>query len=118
MNISTLRKIRDCRTAVNEKTDKVHRDIVRRKVNSWVSSENLTEQQIEEGLSFHELCIFLFMIKMSRGYEDERLILQVFLMFTNRSDDFGRFGVLSPEDERIASAKMSQADIRVFLMCT
>ena len=58
------------------------------------------------------------MIQMSRGYEDERLILHVFLMFMNRADDLGRFGVLNHEDERIETAKMSQADIRVFLMCT
>lgn len=75
MNIKTLKKIRESRTAVNDKSDKVHAQIVRRKVNQWVSSEYLSEQQIEEGLSFHDLCIFLFMIKMSRGYEDERLIL-------------------------------------------
>ena len=107
MNIKTLKKIRESRTAVNDKSDKVHAQIVRRKVNQWVSSEYLSEQQIEEGLSFHDLCIFLFMIKMSRGYEDERLILQIFLMFMNRADDFGRYGVLSPEDEQIEHAKMS-----------
>ena len=107
MNIHTLRKIRESKTAINEKTNKVHRNIVRRKVNSWVSTEYLSEAQIEQGLSFHDLCIFLFMIQMSRGYEDERLILQVFLMFMNRADDFGRFGVLSHEDERIEHAKMS-----------
>ena len=107
MNIKTLKKIRESRTAVNDKSDKVHAQIVRRKVNQWVSGEYLSEQQIEEGLSFHDLCIFLFMIKMSRGYEDEHLILQIFLMFMNRADDFGRYGVLSPEDERIEHAKMS-----------
>lgn len=58
------------------------------------------------------------MIKMSRGYEDERLILRVFLMFVNRADDLGRFGVLSPEHEYLTNAKLSQADIRVFLMST
>ena len=107
MNLQTLKKIRESRTIVNDKSDKVHAQIVRRKVNQWVSIEYLSEQQIEEGLNFHDFCIFLFMIKMSRGYEDERLILQIFLMFMNRSDDFGRFGVLSPEDERIEYTKMS-----------
>lgn len=95
MNISTLQKIRESKTTFNEKTEKVHREIVFRKVNQWVSTEYLTEVQIEQGLSFHDLCIFLFMIQMSRGYEDERLILQIFLMFMNRADDCGRFGVLS-----------------------
>ena len=99
MNISTLQKIRECKTTFSEKTDKMHREIVFRKVNQWVSTDYLTDIQIEKGLSFHDLCIFLFMIQMSRGYEDEKLILQIFLMFINRSDDFGRFGVLSHQDE-------------------
>ena len=70
-----------------------------RKVNEWLSEKYLTVQQTHEGLSFHDLCIFLFMIKMSRGYEDERLILQVFLMFVNKADDFGRFNDISHQDE-------------------
>ena len=60
---------------------------MQRKVNEWVSEIYLTEQQIMEGLNFHDFCIFLFMIQMSRGYEDERLILQIFLMFVNKQDD-------------------------------
>jgi hypothetical protein len=50
---------------------------------------------MQEGVNFHDICIFLFMIQMSRGYEDERLILQIFLMFINKADDFGKFGHLS-----------------------
>ena len=58
------------------------------------------------------------MIKMSRGYEDERLVLQVFLMFMNRADSQGRFGVLTYESEEIEYARMSEGDLRVLLMCT
>ena len=54
---------------------------------------------------------------MSRGYEDEQLILQVFLMFINRSDSFGRFGVIGPQDENFELVKLSEVDLRVLLMC-
>ena len=44
MNVTTLKKIRESRTSVNDKSDKVNAQIVRRKVNQWVSSEYLSEQ--------------------------------------------------------------------------
>ena len=52
-----------------------------RRANEWISSKYLSSLQLEVGLTYHELCIFLFTCKLSRGYEDERIILQVFLMF-------------------------------------
>ena len=95
----------------------MHRITVNRKVRDWVSSNFLTELQMAEGINYHDLCIFLFMIKMSRGYEDERLILKIFLMFVNRADELGRFGVIYETDEVIDSSRMSKSDLRVLLMC-
>ena len=59
----------------------------------------------------------MFMIQMSRGYEDERLLLQIFIMFINRADQYGRFGVIEAQDERLEDARISQIDLRVLLMC-
>ena len=54
---------------------------------------------------------------MSRGYEDEHLILKVFLMFVNRADDEGRFGAMTREDESIELVRLSIYDLRVLLLC-
>jgi hypothetical protein len=56
------------------------------------------------------------MVQISRGYEDERLILSIFLMFANKADSFGRFGNLSSTDEDFKLAHISEADLRVLLM--
>ena len=71
-----------------------------------------------EGLNFHDFCVFLFMIQMSRGYEDEQVILQIFLMFVNKQDEFGRFGALGHLDDNFEMARISEADLRVLLSCT
>ena len=57
------------------------------------------------------------MVQMSRGYEDEHLILKVFLMFVNRADDEGRFGAMTREDESIELVRLSIYDLRVLLLC-
>ena len=82
--LGVLQKIRNEPTIKNKSSEQMHVQKVLRKVEEWVSVTYLTEIQLASGLNFHELCIFLFMLKMSRGYEDERVILQVFLMFKNR----------------------------------
>lgn len=56
------------------------------------------------------------MIQMSRGYEDERLILHIFLMFVNRADIYGRFGAMTSDDSDFEHSRMSLADLRVLLM--
>lgn len=55
---------------------------------------------------------------MSRGYKDERVILQVFLMFLNRADLQGNFGNLSHESPEIKEVRMSVSDLYVLLICT
>jgi len=72
--MNTLKLIRQ-RSLKNDRSELVHRATVTRKVNEWMSETYLSKQQRLDGLTFHELCIFLFMVQMSRGYEDERLIL-------------------------------------------
>ena len=57
------------------------------------------------------------MTQMSRGYEDERLILQVFLAFVNRADRYGRFKELSLDHPGLENSRMSEADLRVLLIC-
>ena len=57
------------------------------------------------------------MVQMSRGYEDEHLILKVFLMFVNRADEEGRFGAMTREDESIELVRLSIYDLRVLLLC-
>ena len=65
----------------------VHRATAMRRVNQWVSDAYLTPEQLKNGVNYTDLCIFLFAIRMSRGYEDESLILQVFFMFINNIRD-------------------------------
>ena len=89
----------------------MHVQKVLRNVEEWVSETYLTEVQLASGLNFHELCIFLFMLKMSRGYEDERVILQVFLMFKNRQDEQGRFGDLTHDQPGMDQARISVSDL-------
>ena len=55
---------------------------------------------------------------MSRGYEDEKLIFKVFLLFANRSDVHGRFGTLTDTDTNVEFARMTESDLRVLLICT
>ena len=68
----------------NKSSETFHTATVLRRVEEWVSPTYLTETQLQAGITFTELCVFLFMIKMSRGHDDERTILQVFLLFLNR----------------------------------
>ena len=90
---------------------------VTRRVDDWLSTRYLTDQQLEFGLTFHELCIFLFTCKLSRGYDDERVILQVFLMFQNRANAEGKYGSLSYDHVEMDAARMTVNDLRVFLFC-
>lgn len=115
MDTKTLTLIRQ-RTLKNDKSEIVHQNTVKRRVDEWMSENFLEEQQCTDGLSFHDLCIYLFMIQMSRGYEDERLILQIFLMFVNRTDIYGRFGTMTSSDPDFEHTRMSLADLRVLLM--
>ena len=57
------------------------------------------------------------MIQMSRGYEDEKLIHKVFLMFANRADVHGRYGTLTEDDTNVEFARMTESDLRVLLIC-
>lgn len=57
------------------------------------------------------------MIQMSRGYEDEKLIFQVFLMFANRADIHGKFGPLTEDDPIVEYVRMSEGDLQVLLIC-
>mmetsp|Transcript_38031 Transcript_38031/g.46477 ORF Transcript_38031/g.46477 Transcript_38031/m.46477 type:complete len:150 (+) Transcript_38031:1302-1751(+) len=116
--MSTLQMLRNEPVVKNKSSEQLHVQTVLRRVDEWVSPAFLTEPQIEGGLTFHELCIFLFMVKMSRGYEDERVILQVFLMLKNRQDLHGQFGELSHDHEYMEEARISLSDLYILLICT
>lgn len=63
-------------------------------------------------MTYRELCKFLFTIYMSRGYEDERLILKVFIMFVSQQS------IPNSQKLDIENLKMSLTDLRAFLLCT
>ena len=83
MNLTVLQRIRESPTTINKSSEKVHRATILRRINEWISTDYLTQSQLDSGVNYRELCKFLFTIYMSRGYEDERLILKVFIMFVS-----------------------------------
>ena len=84
INLSVLQRIRESPTMTNKSSEKVHKATILRRINEWISTDYLTQSQLESGVTYRELCKFLFTIYMSRGYEDERLILKVFIMFVSQ----------------------------------
>ena len=63
-------------------------------------------------------CSNCFLVWQGSWHEDERLILQIFLMIVNKQDDQGKFGQMSHEDDDFEMARISEADLRVLLSCT
>ena len=96
----------------NKSSEKVHRATILRRINEWLSTDYLTQIQLEAGVTYRELCKFLFTIYMSRGYEDERLILKVFIMFVSQHS------IPNSQKLDIENLKMNMTDLRAFLLCT
>ena len=118
ISLGTLQRIRnEPAIKANKNSEQFHMANVIRRVNNWVSPTYLTYTQLDVGLNYHELCIFLFTLKMSRGYEDERVILQVFLMFLNRANLEGKYGSFTYDHTEMDSSRMSVSDLYVFLVC-
>jgi len=118
MSLATLQKIRNCPPVSNLSSEHFHRSTVLRKVNDLCSANFLSERQLAEGLTYNDLCVYLFSVQMSRGYEDEHLILRVFLMFVNRQNVQGRFREVTYDHPDMDRVRLSESDLRVLLICT